>query len=48
MMDEARLKTIDLTDGTSPEEDVLWALNFLLNLPADDDMPLVIEDNKNN
>ena len=40
MTDEERVKTIDLTGGTSPEEDVLWALTYLLNLPDDDDLPL--------
>ena len=32
MADEERLKTIDLVNGNSLEEDVLWALNYLLNL----------------
>lgn len=40
MTDEERIKTIDLVNGTSPEEDVLWALNYLLNLPDEDDLPL--------
>ena len=40
MTDEERIKTIDLSDGASPEEDVLWALNYLLNLPDDDNLPL--------
>ena len=40
MTDEERLQTIDLTNGTSGEEEVLWALNYLLNLPDEDDMPL--------
>lgn len=38
--DAERLQTIDLVNGTSPAEDVLWALTYLLNLPDEDDLPL--------
>lgn len=38
--DEERLKRVDLINGTSPVEEVLWALNYLLNLPDEDDLPL--------
>ena len=41
MTDEERLQSIDLINGTSPMEDVLWAITYLLNLPDDDDDPLV-------
>ena len=41
MTDEERLETIDLINGTSPEEDVLWAITYLLNLPDEDDLPLL-------
>lgn len=37
--DEERVATIDLIHGTSPEEDVIFALNYLLNLP-DEELPL--------
>ena len=40
MSDEERLLTIDLVNGSSPEEDVIWALDYLLNLPTEDDLPL--------
>lgn len=40
MTDEERLNQIDITGGTSDEEDVLWAINYLLNLPVEDDLPL--------
>lgn len=40
MTDDERLQTIDLTGGTSPEAEVIWALNYLLNLPDEDDLPL--------
>ena len=40
MTDEERLNAVDLTDGNSDEKEVLWAINYLLNLPVDDDLPL--------
>ena len=40
MTDEERLEATDLTNGTSAQEEVLWALNYLLNLPDEDDLPL--------
>lgn len=40
MTDEERLQTVDLVNGTSPPEEVLWALNYLLSLPDEDDLPL--------
>lgn len=45
MTDEERIQTIDLINGTSPEEDVIWALNYLLNLPDEDDLPLFAQVN---
>ncbi len=39
MTDEEKLKKIDLTANTPPTEDMLWALNYLLNMP-DEDIPL--------
>lgn len=39
MTQEERLQTIDLVGGTSDEEEVLWALNYLLNQP-DEELPL--------
>lgn len=41
MTDEERLEKTDITGGTSEEEDVLWAINYLLNLPVDDDLPML-------
>lgn len=38
--DEERLKAVDLVNGTSDDEDVLWAINYLLNLGDEDDLPL--------
>ncbi len=40
MTDEERLMKIDLVGNTSPNEEVMWALNYLLNLPDEDDLPL--------
>ena len=40
MTDDERLKSIDLSGENSPEEDILWALNYLLNMPTEDDLPL--------
>ena len=40
--DEEKLQTIDLSGGTSPEKDVIWALNLLLNMP-DEELPLFAE-----
>ncbi len=40
MTDEERLQSIDLTDEAAPQEDVLWALNYLLAQPDEDDLPL--------
>lgn len=40
MTDDERLQTIDLVNGTSSPEEVLWALNYLLSLPDEDDLPL--------
>lgn len=40
MTDEERLQTIDLVNNTSSEDDVIWALNYLLNQPDEDDLPL--------
>ncbi len=40
MSDEERLRQVDLTGGTSPQEEVLWAITYLLNLPDEDDLPL--------
>lgn len=45
MTDEERLQTIDLVNNTSSQEDVLWALTYLLNLPDEDDLPLFADDN---
>ena len=45
MTDEERLQTIDLVNNTSSQEDVLWALNCLLNLPNEDDLPLFADSN---
>lgn len=39
MTDEQRVKNIDLTGGNATEEEILFALNFLLNLP-DEELPL--------
>ena len=39
MTDEERLEKTDITGGTSPEPEVLWAINYLLNLP-DEELPL--------
>ena len=39
MTDKERLECIDLVNGTSPEEDVLWAVDYLLHLPFEDDDP---------
>lgn len=44
MTDEERLKTIDLVNGSSSDEDVMWALNYLLNLPDEDDLPLFADE----
>ena len=44
MTEEERIKTIDLVNVTSPEEDVMWALNYLLNLPDEDDLPLFADE----
>lgn len=40
MTDEERLKRVDLINGTSQESEVLWAINYLLNLEDEDDLPL--------
>ena len=40
MTDEERLNQIDLTKEGSDKEEVLWAINYLLNLPVEDDLPL--------
>lgn len=45
MTDEERLQTIDLVNNTSSPDDVLWALNYLLNLPDEDDLPLFADSN---
>ena len=42
MTDEERLQTIDLVNSTSSEDDVIWALNYLLNQPDEDDLPLFV------
>ena len=46
MTDEERLEMIDITGETSPEEDVIWALNYLLNLPVEDDLPYIMPASK--
>ena len=46
MTDEERLEMIDITGETSPEEDVIWALNYLLNLPFEDDLPYIMPASK--
>lgn len=45
MTDEERLQTIDLVNNTSSSDDVLWALNYLINLPDEDDLPLFADSN---
>ena len=46
MTDEERLEMIDITGETFPEEDVIWALNYLLNLPVEDDLPYIMPASK--
>lgn len=41
MTDEERLQTVDLVGNTSPESEVLWALNYLLQQPVEDDLPFL-------
>ena len=45
MTDEERLQAIDLTNGNSSEEDVLWGLTYLLNLPDLDNLPTLATNN---
>lgn len=40
MTDEERLEKVDLKGETSSKEELLWALNYLLNLPDEDDLPI--------
>ncbi len=39
MTDEEKLKAVDLTGGASSKDDIIWALNILLNMP-DEELPL--------
>ena len=41
MTDEERLNSVDLEKGLPNDEEVIWALNYLLNLSAEDDLPLI-------
>ena len=40
MPDEERIKAVDLLNGTSEESEVIWAINYLLNLEDEEDLPL--------
>ncbi len=40
MTDEERLNKTDLLDGKSDDKEVIWAVNYLLGLPDDDDLPI--------
>lgn len=39
--EEDFLQTVDLTGDSSPPQDILLALNILLNRPCDDDEPML-------
>ena len=45
MTDEQRMMQTDLVGGTSSEEDILFALNYLLNFP-DDELPLFADNSE--